>query len=142
VRHPSGGPRRRRGAAGFSLIETLVALAVVASVLLAGAAAVTNHRRALVRLAAGREATAAVGAALEAVRAGAVPVSPDAGPVALAPPVAGVRARGLRLWVETRETGKAGLWEVEVRALYLAAGAPQRRSVKTLVWRPDARAGA
>lgn len=140
--HPGGGPRRRRGGAGFSLIETLVALAVVSLVLLTGVGLLANHRRALVRLAAGREATAAVGAALEAVRAGAVPVTPDAGPVALPPPVAGVRARGLRLWVETRETGKPGLWEVEVRALYLAAGAPQRRSLTTLVWRPGAGAGA
>jgi hypothetical protein len=74
---------------------------------------------------------------LEAVHAGAVPLAPDEGPAALPPPVAGVRARGLRLWVETWETGKPGLWEVEVRASYLAAGAPGRRSVKTLVWRPD-----
>jgi prepilin-type N-terminal cleavage/methylation domain-containing protein len=138
VPHPGGAPRRRRGAAGFSLIETLVALAVVASVLLTGVAAVTYHRRALLRLAAGREATAAVGAVLEALRAGAVPVSPDAGAVAVPPPVAAVRARGLRLWVEASETGQPGLWEVEVRAVYLAAGAPQRRSVKTLVWRPGA----
>lgn len=136
ARSPLRGPRRRRGAAGFSLIETLVALAVVASVLLAGVAAVTNHRRALVRLAAGREATAAVGAALEGIRAGAVPLTPDAGPAALPAPFAAVRAEGLRLWVETWETGQPGLWEVEVRAIYLAAGSPRRRSVTTLVWRP------
>lgn len=136
--YAGGGPRRRCGAAGFTLIETLVALAVLALVLLAGVALLANHRRALVRLAAEREATAAVGAVLEGIRAGAVPLTPDEGPVALAPPFAGVRARGLRLWVETREAGEPGLWEVEVRAGYLAAGAPRRRSMKTLVWRPDA----
>jgi prepilin-type N-terminal cleavage/methylation domain-containing protein len=137
VPHPGGGPRRRRGAAGFSLIETLVALAVLALVLLAGVGVLVNHRRALVRLAAGREATAAVGAVLEGIRAGAVPLTPDEGPASLPPPVAGVRADGLRLWVESWETGEPGLWEVEVRASYLAIGAPGRRSVKTLVWRPD-----
>jgi len=138
VPHPGGGLPRRRGGAGFSLIETLVALAVVSVVLLTGVGLTVNHRRALVRLAAGREATAAVGAALEGIRAGAVPVTPDAGPLALPPPFAAVRARGLRLWVETWETGQPGLWEIEVRAIYLAAGSPQRRSVKTLVWRPVA----
>ncbi len=136
--HPRGGPRRRCGGAGFSLIETLVALAVVALVLLTGIAVLTNHRRALVRLTAEREATAAVGAVLEGIRAGAVLLTPEAGPAALAPPFAGVHARGLRLWVETREAGEPGLWEDEVRASYLAAGSPRRRNVKTLVWRPDA----
>lgn len=133
-----GRPRRRRVATGFSLIETLVALAVLTLVLLAGVAAVTHHRRALVRLAAEREATAAVGAVLEGIRAGAVPLSPDGGPASLPPPIAGIRARGLRLWVETRKTPDHGLWEVEVRASYLAVGAPRQRSVKTLVWRPGA----
>ena len=132
------GPRGSAFDAGFSLIETLVALAMLALVLLAGVAALTNHRRALVRVAAGREATAAVGAVLEGIRAGAVALDPDAGPAVLPPPVAGVRAQGLRLSVETRETGAPGLWEVEVRAVYLAAGAPGRRSVETMVWRPDA----
>ena len=136
--HPRGGPRRRRGGAGFSLIETLVALAVVSVVLLTGVGLLAHHRRAIVRLTAGREATAAVGAALEGIRAGAVPLVPDAGPAALPPPFAAVRAQALRLWVETRETGEPGLWEVEVRASYLAAGSPQRRSVTTLVWRPGA----
>lgn len=138
MRQPGGGPRRRHGAAGFSLIETLVALAVLAVVLLAGVAAHLNHRRALVRLAAAREATAAVGAVLEGIRAGAVALTPDEGPAPLPPPIAGVRAQGLRVWVETWETGETGLWEVEVRASYLAAGAPGQRSVETLVWRPNA----
>lgn len=136
--HSGGGPRRLRGAAGFSLIETLVALAVLAVVLLSGVGLLVHHRRALLRLAAGREATAAVGAVLEGIRAGAVPLTPGEGPVSVPPPVAGVRARGLRLWVDTRETGERGLWEVEVRASYLAAGAPEWRNVETLVWRPGA----
>jgi type II secretory pathway pseudopilin PulG len=120
------------------LIETLVALAVVSVVLVTGVGILANHRRALVRLAAGREATAAVGATLEGIRAGAVPLTPDGGPAALPPPFAAVRAEGLRLWVETREAGEPGLWEVEVRAVYLAAGTLRWRSVKTLVWRPVA----
>jgi len=66
--------RQRRRQSGFSLLETLIALAILGTALLLGAALVLQHPRVLRRLDAQREAYRAIESTLESVRAGAIPL--------------------------------------------------------------------
>ncbi len=123
---------------GFSLIETVIGLALLAAILLATAGLVATVPRELQRVAARREATRALEATLESLRAG------------LLPPTSGIveptlfrwtqprrpAAEGLRLWLSTEPTTPAGLYRVTLRARYTVHHQPQERSIETLTWRP------
>ncbi len=120
-------------ACGFSLIEALVALAIVALVLLLGLGLVFQQKRTLLRLAARAEADAALGEALEWLRAGAWPLA--SGPVPVA--VEGDAAGGLAVVVlVTPAEPPADLYRGRLMARYTVAGQVEARTVETQFWRP------
>lgn len=130
-------PRRRRRAAGFSLVEALVALAVLALVLLLGLAVVWQQKRVIVRLEAREEADRALAEALETLRSGALPLASGIVPVAAAPGGGGA-AEGLTVVVRVVPAEPPpGLYRAQVVATYRVAGRPVTRSLETQMWRPE-----
>lgn len=130
-------PRRPRRAAGFSLIEALVALAVLALVLLLGLGVVWQQKRTIVRLEAREEADRALAEALETLRSGALPLASGVVPVAGAPGGGGA-AEGLTVVVRVVPAEPPpGLYRAQVVATYRVAGRPVTRALETQLWRPD-----
>jgi prepilin-type N-terminal cleavage/methylation domain-containing protein len=120
---------RHRAPRGFTLVETLIALALLTLTLLLGLGLVLQHPRIVRRLDAQREALHAMEAALEALRAGALPlVSQDLPPV-------GLHRTALTVRIEPAGS-PPGLYRVEVRARYQVEGQTRERKVESLVWRP------
>ncbi len=133
-----------RSTSGFSLVEALFALAIVALALLLGLGLLAQQRHVLERLDARREADRRIEEALEALRSGAVPLPPAETAVTLpAPPgepppgaAVGVGA-GLEILVRVAlAEPPADLYHVWVVARYEVAGRPTVRSVETEIWRP------
>lgn len=114
---------------GFTLVETLVALALLTLALLLGLGLVLQHPRIVHRLDAQREALHALEATVEALRAGALPlVSQDLPPVG---------PRKLTVSIQIAPEGyPPGLYRVRVSARYVVATQSRERSVETLLWRP------
>jgi type II secretion system protein I len=123
---------RRRSSAGFTLIEALVALALVAVGLLLAVGIQMQQPRALERLRARQEATRALEATLEAVRAGALPLAGGAVPADV---LGASRSLSVRLRVEP--TATADLWRVTCEASYVVLGRVERGSLVSLVWAPS-----
>lgn len=130
----AGEPGR---AAGFSLVEALVALAVLALVLLLGLGVVWQQKRVIVLLEAREEADRALAEALETLRSGALPLTSGAVPVTAAPGGGGA-AEGLTVVVRVAPAEPPpGLYRAQVVASYRVAGRPMTRTLETQVWRPD-----
>ena len=119
---------------GSSLVEALVALAIVAVVMTVGMALLAQETDVDRRLRAQREATEVVESALESVRAGFVPLA--SGRLEL--PVTSDESDAMTLWMEVtpRET-PPGLFEVEVEARYVVGPRTLRRTVRTMIWSPS-----
>jgi prepilin-type N-terminal cleavage/methylation domain-containing protein len=113
---------------GFTLVETLVALALLTLALLLGLSLVLQHPRIVRRLDAQREAIHTLEATLELLRARALPLTSQT----LRP--GGPRKLALSIQV-TPEGYPPGLYRVQVRAAYQVGGEPRERSVETLLWR-------
>jgi type II secretory pathway pseudopilin PulG len=126
--HPTPTPPERHD--GFTLIETLVALAVLFVVLIGLASGLLLARRASESLREQRQVDRALEASLETLRVGMIPLR--SGPVAMTTdpgfPIA------LQLVVDP--AGPAGLYEVTVYASYLRRGTAIERSLTSQVWRP------
>lgn len=118
-----------RAERGFTLVEALVALVLLALALLLGLGLVLQHPRIVRRLDAQRDALHSLEATLEALRAGAVPLASQS-----LPPV-GPRRMVLSIQVAP-ESYPPGLYRVQVRAWYLIEGQSRESSVETLFWRP------
>lgn len=117
---------------GFTLVETLVALALLTLALLLGLGLVLQHPRIVRRLDAQREANHFLEATLEALRAGdeTVPLASQTLPPA--------GSRKMALFIEVTPEGyPPGLYRVQVRAAWQVDGQPKERSVETLLWRPE-----
>jgi len=113
---------------GFTLVETLVALALLTLALLLGLGLVLQHPRIVRRLDAQREAIHGLETTLEELRAGALPlVSQDLPPV-------GPRRMVLSIRI-TPEGYPPGLYRAQVSARYFIEGQFRDRSVETLLWR-------
>lgn len=127
--------RRRRSARAFSLVETVVALALVSTMLLTGLTMLTLQPRLQDRARAGEEALRAIESALETLRAEELPLESGRLIPGIAYPEANP-ARNLSLTLEVSPAGTPGLYELRVEATYLTWGRPASRSVTTMTWRP------
>jgi type II secretion system protein I len=126
----------RAGNGGFTLLETLVALAILGIALLLVLSLVLNQPRMLKRLDAQRQAYRAIEGTLEAVRAGAIPLETthfadfDFAAGTPAPP-------DLTLQMDvTPLAAPPGLYKVSLSAHYTFAGQGFDKKVQTLVWQP------
>lgn len=123
--------------AGFSLIETLVALSLVGVALLLTMSLIFQEPRALRRIAAHEEALRALEVTLEAVRAGSA-VPPGREQVALEALYQPEEpaATDLRVWTERDGTLPGGLFHLTLTARYRVGPQRFQRTVETMVWTP------
>lgn len=126
-------PRGFSSARGFSLIEALVALAIVALALLLGLGLVFQQKRTLLRLEARAEADAALGDALEQLRAGAWPMV--SGPVPVVVDADAAEELTVVVLVTLAEP-PADLYRGRLLARYTVAGEAETRMLETQFWRP------
>jgi len=130
---------RLRG--GFTLIETLVALVLVATAVLVGVGLAWQERMLSRQLAAQGEAQQAVGATIEGIRAGNAayqPLSQYLGDYKLVPlpwpPEPDGAARGLAVWVKFEEGDYLNLFELSAEARYQIGEKVERRGLQTMYW--------
>jgi len=126
-------------AAGAVLVEALVAAAVVGIALLFLVALLAHEARLTARAAGQRDAVMLLEAALEGIRAGAVPLQnatyEDPAPPWLPIP----RARGAVLWITVAPVGSPrvhDLYEVKAEVRYRAGRDVLTRSLTTRMWLP------
>ena len=120
---------------GFTLIEALVALTVVAMALLLGYGLMMRQPRAMERLDAGDEALRAIEASLETLRAGAIDLESGFLEPGIAYPTP-VRAKELMVDLDVTTTDTPGLYAVSLEARYRVGPSIHRRQVQTLIWSP------
>lgn len=126
-------PRRAPG--GFTLVETLIALAILMTALLLALPLVLEQPRVLARIQAQRQATRAIEATLEALRAGEVPLA-STRIQGLALSAGSPVSPGLSLWIDVQPAGPPHLWAVTVRTRTDVLGHALERQVETLIWSP------
>ena len=124
-----------RTARGFTLLETLIALLVLALAMFLGYGFIMRQPQVTQRLDAGEEALRALESSLETLRAGAIPL--ESGmllPVIAYPPVATADDLLVDLQVDPTET--PGLYVVSLEARYRVGRAIHRKQVRSMVWSP------
>lgn len=126
-------PRHPGQAAGFTLVEALVALAILAMALLLGLGLLWQQKRVLLRLEARQAADQALAEALETLRAGAVPLT--SGPLPVTVPSGAAEDLAVAVRVTPAEP-PAGLYRGQVVVRYTVAGESRSRTVETQFWRP------
>ena len=126
--------RAPRDAAGMTLVECLVATALLGIAILMAALLFGAGPRATARIDAGREALDALENTIEAVRAGAIPLvsGPVAGPWGFQPQYA--RDLGVTLTVVPGDI--PGVWDVAADASWVVRHTAEHRRLETLVWTP------
>jgi prepilin-type N-terminal cleavage/methylation domain-containing protein len=125
---------RSRHDSGFTLVESLVALTLLAIALLLGLGLMVQQPAVVRRVDAHRQALRAMEATLEALRAGALPLISTQ--VTASPALPAELPSGLAVWIEVAPIAPPGLHQVTVRARYPAAGRVVERRIETLVFRP------
>ncbi len=123
---------------GFTLLETLVALSLLAVAMLLTLSLIFQEPRALRRLAAHEQAYHAMEQTLEAVRAGRAVGSGRhlVDPAWLLLPETPA-AQDLQLWSELEEESASGLFRLTLIARYRVDRRWFQRSLETLVWEPE-----
>lgn len=120
---------------GFTLLEALVALLVLALAMLLGYGFMLRQPRAMARLDAGGEALRVLEASLETIRTGAIPLEDGMlQPVIAYPPP--TLAADLLVDLDVEPTQTKGLFEVHLEARYRVGRSIHRRQVQSLVWSP------
>jgi prepilin-type N-terminal cleavage/methylation domain-containing protein len=121
---------------GFTLLEAVVALAILGVALLLGMALVIQVPRDVRRLDAEREAMRAMEASLEALRAGALPVEnsklSELITVSDTPVV-----RELKIDVAVAPTTRPGLCQVTLTAHYLVLNTQHKKQLQALIRSSD-----
>jgi prepilin-type N-terminal cleavage/methylation domain-containing protein len=126
---PTGTVRSKAGIGGYSLIELLVALALVAAILLLATGFAWQRRRIERRLTADRRAQSELENAYEEILGGLLPVAGGVLPVPEA-------AHGLKLTAEVVASDRPHLAHLTLTAAYRAEGEPFRRSLDALIFVP------
>lgn len=121
---------------GATLIEAMVALALLGLVLVGSLTLLAVEERAARRLAARQAAWAAIERTVEAVRGGALPLAPQVSTERLAVPGAGPLDRLIVSVHVAPAEPPVDLYRVVVQARWEVRGEPHRRRVETLVWKP------
>ena len=122
---------------GFSLLEVLVALAILGVALLLGMALVLENPRIVRRMDGERQAFRALESTMEAVRAGAIPLQTsklDAFVTAVGTPA----PKDLSIEMLVEPAGLPGLFEVSLSARYRVAQQRFVKRLRTMVWSPPA----
>ncbi len=129
--------RSHKSKAGFTLVETLVALSLLGVAMLLTLSLIFQEPRALSRLAAHEQAMRALEQTLESIRAGrAVPLGKEVvDPEWLLLPE-DPAARDLKIWSERQAESGSGLYRLTLTARYRVARRWYTRSIDTLVWYP------
>src|SRR3954447_16733309 len=123
------------GQSGFSLLEALVALALLGVALLLGMELLLQNPRVVRRLDGERQAFRALESTLEAVRAGAIPlVTSDLGGFSTA--VGSPAPKDLAISMQVDPAGLPGLVQVTLRATYTMDQKKVQKELQTLVWSP------
>lgn len=129
---PNADPRRN---AGFSLLETLISMALLTIALLLGVDAFLQHQRATQRMEAQRQAFRALESTMEAIRAGVLPLQStwlEGFTTAVGTPA----PRDLKIWMQVDPTPSAALYEVHLQATYHLESLTVRRNLDSMVFRP------
>jgi prepilin-type N-terminal cleavage/methylation domain-containing protein len=124
----------RAGRSGFTLIEVIVGLALLAVATLLGLAAIQQAQLSVERLDARHRALAEIEAALEAARTGTLPLA--SGVVGPSLDATAGRERGLLVFLEVEPSGTPDLYRVAATARWSLRGRPQESTVLTMVYRP------
>jgi type II secretion system protein I len=133
-----GRLRGRRSASaqtGFTLLEVLIALAILGVALLLGMALVLQNPRIVRRMDSERQAFRALESTLEAVRAGAIPLQTsrlDGFVTAVGTPA----PKDLSIDMVVEPAGLPGLFDVTLSAHYRVSQQKVVKRLRTLVWSP------
>ncbi len=123
---------------GFTLMEPLGALSLLAVAMLLTLSLIFQEPRALRRLAAHEQAYQAMEQTLESIRAGRTVASGrqlvDPGWLLLAEDPA---AQDLQIWSELEEASASGLFQLTLTARYRVDRHWYQRSLETLVWESE-----
>jgi prepilin-type N-terminal cleavage/methylation domain-containing protein len=123
-----------RSQSGFSLVETLVALAILTTCLLLGMALLLQHPWVVRRVDAERQAYRALESTLESVRAGVIPlesVTLDGFVTAAGRPA----PKDLKLAMTVELEDLPGLYRVILVARYSVGRQKLEKRVETMIWR-------
>jgi prepilin-type N-terminal cleavage/methylation domain-containing protein len=120
---------------GFTLVEVLVALWILAVALLSGVALALQQPRVVKRIDAERQAVRAMEWTVESMRAGLVPLASEDLESFVNSSVVGAPAPDLKVAVDVSPGSVAGLYEVSVVANYTVLGQRRQRRMRTMVWR-------
>lgn len=123
-----------RPAAGFSLLEAVVALAIVGMALVFAAQALSTYAATIQRAEVRQRLLWAAENAIESVRGGQIPLA--TGRVDLDRDLSPPDDRDLYLFVDVRPRDQPGLYLVEVRAWTQLPGRREAVELSTMVWRP------
>jgi prepilin-type N-terminal cleavage/methylation domain-containing protein len=127
---PRPAPRSQEG---FSLVEAVIALALLGLALAFGLTALARGPRYRAEIAARQRALRSIEGALDGIRSGATPILPGTYPGEA------FLAEGddaLRLTLAIEPADVAALYHVRVEAEYEVAGARRSLDVETLTWSP------
>lgn len=123
-----------RNQSGFSLTETVVALAILTTALLLGMALLLQHPWVVRRVDAERQAYRAMESTLESVRAGVIPLESlelDGFVTAAGRPA----PQDLKLSMTVQLQDLPGLYRVTLVATYSVGRQKLEKRVETMVWR-------